>query len=34
MIKLNSKTNQSNVMKLINIEVTSVKSSLDSQKSI
>lgn len=32
MIKLNSKTNQSNVMKLINIEVTSVTASLDSQK--
>lgn len=32
MIKLNSKTNQSNVMKLINIEVTSITASLDSQK--
>ena len=32
MIKLNSKTNQSNVIKLINIEVTSVTASLDSQK--
>ena len=32
MIKWNSKTNQSNVMKLINIEVTSVTASLDSQK--
>lgn len=32
MIKLNSKTNQNNVMKLINIEVTSVTASLDSQK--
>lgn len=32
MIKLNSKTNKSNVIKLINIEVTSVNSLLDSQK--
>lgn len=32
MIKLNSKTNKGNVLKLINIEVTSVNASLDSQK--
>lgn len=32
MIKLNSKTNKSNVTKLINIEVTSVTVSLESQK--
>lgn len=32
MIKLNSKTNKGNVIKLINIEVTSVNSLLDSQK--
>ena len=32
MIKLNSKTNKAHVLKLINIEVTSVNASLDSQK--
>ena len=32
MIKLNSKTNKGNVIKLINIEVASVNASLDSQK--